>query len=65
MKDRLPTIYDPDKAREWVLWKSDSLGHDDLRMFVKILAHALLNHEIYALFYERIEADRKKNLSNG
>ena len=64
MSNKLPTIYDPDSAREWVLWKSDSLGHDDLRLFVKIFSYALPNREIYALFYERIEADRKKNLSN-
>lgn len=59
------TIYDPEQAREWLLWKSNSLEVDDLRVFIKILAHSMLDSEIYVLFEERIQADRKKNLVDG
>lgn len=61
----LTTTYDPDYAREWLLWKSESLSEDDLRLFIKILAYGMLNRDIYFLFQERIQADREKNIVNG
>lgn len=65
MSNKLPTIYDVEHAREWLLWKAESWKKDDLRAAIKILAHAHLNHEIYLLFEDRIKADRKKNLTDG
>jgi hypothetical protein len=58
------TIYDPENAREWLFWKSGSLSTDDLQLFIKILGYAMLNNEIYGLFYERINEDREKNLAD-
>lgn len=57
----MTSIYNPQRARDWLLEKSDSLEEDDLRLFIKILAKSMLSLDIYDLFYERIEADRENN----